>query len=291
LSYLYSLKINNHLWISHLLIIFQDDFVINILLFKVFIDIKGRNIFNFLKIYDYLWISHLPIIIQNDLVQVSLNIHPYTNKLNGEFNTLIMTLEEIKKIISGYEGKQRAELVDFYYKKVKEEIDNSKFIDSKRIQLIQDVSSFVTADERKALITRAIDMKIQQIRSFILENAKENLSETKIHFSNISKWMQIVIKEISITFHPPFVSENVAKEFHSKLNEEFSLIFCSCEKFDSAGNQLLLDITAYYDHFSSQIKEKVSLYEKFRKNFLPDKALTDERIKEIYENIKKKTKE
>ena len=201
-----------------------------------------------------------------------------------------MVLEEIKNTISTFEGTQRAELIDFYYEIVKDKVENCKSIDSKRIDLILSVSNFVTPEERKSLMSKAINIKISQIRTFILENAKENFTAEKTHFSNISKWMQALIQEISNTFNPPRVSEAIAIEFHTKLIEELSLIFCSYEKFNSAGIQLLLDLNAYHDNFNACIKGKFSLYDKIKSNFLPGKCLPDAEIKEIYKNIKKQPK-
>jgi hypothetical protein len=192
-----------------------------------------------------------------------------------------MALEEISKIISKYEGVQRAELVDFYLKIVNDRIENGKPIDHKKIQLIQDVSSFITKEERKSLMNKAINIKICQVRSFILENFKDDLHTEKTHFATISKWMLVTIKEISNTFVDS--STSISKEFHKKLIEEFALIFCSYKKLNSAGNQLLIDFSAYFHNFPSENSQ--FLFEKVEKNFLPSKAYSPEKISELYNNI------
>lgn len=199
-----------------------------------------------------------------------------------------MTLDEISKLINRYEGEQRAELVDYYAQIVNEFLEDEKPINTPKIHLVVEVSKFLLADQRKSLMSKAINIKISQIRSYILEHFQEDFTTEKTHFSSISKWMHVLILEISKTFNPPLVSDEIAIEFHKKLCEELSLVFCSCEKFNSAGNQLLLDLKAYFDVFQNVIKDRKLLLEKVSKNFLPNKCLTNERIEELYANIKKR---
>lgn len=370
-------------------------------------------------------------------------------------NKSIEFTKTISEIIGKFEAEQRAELVDFYSSTVNEKLDDGKPLEIKKILLFLDLCKYLPSEERDAIVKKAVNIKVSQISGFVLENLKDDFTKEKTHFSTVSKWMTVVIKEIYNTFNSPYIfyerkniedtknnekkreeaseahaeyievdesvvdgltnmknidntvsdgakkddiekvgdiknndrsnnksddankndkknntiskpvypakntssngfdtkkstmsqpsnsskdseindakdknsitsgdssknnkknSDNnkvennnvstglptltafrkkVISKFHEKLCAEFSLIFCSscsAKKFNSAGNQLLIDLAAYFENFlKNDEKMKNDFYEKIERNFMPEACFSRKKIQELYNNTKKQT--
>lgn len=113
-------------------------------------------------------------------------------------------------------------------------------------------------------------------------NDKKNIIDNKDDKSHISRNDN---STINISRNDKFL-DSLIQNFHKKLCDEFKLIFCSNEKFNSAGNQLVLDIKKYFDSFEGFEQEKKSLMEKIVKNFNSNKILSNDKLDEIYNKIK-----
>lgn len=208
-----------------------------------------------------------------------------------------MTLKEIEKIINKCSGEQRAELVMFYKKSVENKLENATHINGQLIRLVCDVSRYLPSTEKQGILNKLMNIKTLQIRTYILNEFKDDFTTEKQHFASFSKWMIVLIDDISRAFYQENPDNNkrrvaldqkLAEDFHKKVLEEFKLVFCSNEKFNSAGNQLLIDLTRYFDIFEGFEDEKSYLMERVRKNFNTGKALTKEKIKETVLEIGKR---
>lgn len=74
--------------------------------------------------------------------------------------------------------------------------------------------------------------------------------------------------------------------YNEKLCKEFMDIFCSCDKFNTSGNQLILNFVAYIDKMSFLNYDFASFMQKIRQNFNENKALELDKIIEYYKAFK-----
>lgn len=205
-----------------------------------------------------------------------------------------MGLKEIEKIINKHSGDQRAEIIGFYRKTINDAVENQSHIGSKLVHLVCDVSRYLPSSEKQLIWSKTINTKALQVRTFILNTFKSDFSIEKSHFSSFSEWMVVVIQDINNTFYeangkyPVPINKELVENFHKKLCEELRLIFCSNEKLNSAGNQLLIDLKKYFESFEGFEDEKSFLAERVRKNFNIGKAFTREKIDEIFDQIVQK---
>ncbi|ELA41877.1 uncharacterized protein VICG_01061 [Vittaforma corneae ATCC 50505] len=202
-----------------------------------------------------------------------------------------MGLKEIEKIINKHSGEQRAEIINYYKKMVDDAVESQSRIDSKLVRLVVDASRYLPSSERQLILDKTVNTKAFQIRTFILNTLKSDFSTEKSHFSSFSEWMVVAIQEISNTFYeandklPAPIDKELVENFHKKFCGELRLIFCSNEKFGSAGNQLLIDLKKYFESFEGFEDEKTFLTDRVRKNFNIGKAFTKEKINEIFGQI------
>lgn len=200
-------------------------------------------------------------------------------------------LDEIEKIINKHKGEQRGELIGFYKNIVNETIEDDSMLDKKKIFLVLNVSKYLPENEKQLLISKIVNIKTFQIRTYILNAFDDNFQLEKAHFARVSKWMLCVIEEIKKTFYDyqksVTLNAELAIRFHEKLCEELRLIFCSSEKFNTSGNQLLIDVLVYFDSFKEAGEFKNELIERIRRNFNPGKVFSKEKIDEIIKNIDK----
>ncbi|ORD95005.1 hypothetical protein ECANGB1_1663 [Enterospora canceri] len=72
--------------------------------------------------------------------------------------------------------------------------------------------------------------------------------------------------------------------YNSRLCKEFLDIFCSCDKFNSSGNQLILNLVAYMDKMAFLDYDFGGFIRRIQTNFMNGKA---EPLKQIVSNYKK----
>lgn len=170
------------------------------------------------------------------------------------------------------------------------------------------------------LIDDVLNIKILQIRTIILEMMSSNYSLDKQYISKPERWFEWVIKDMKETIILDnstndtnntnntvsnsaigAISTDIIIKYNKMLCKEIVIIFCSYEKFNSAGNQLILNILAYKDNIVNTLKnnyinkdvineveiEIVSLLNKIKSNFNKGKCLEMEKIEKIYKEYKK----
>lgn len=74
--------------------------------------------------------------------------------------------------------------------------------------------------------------------------------------------------------------------YNKKLCNEFVNIFCSCDKFNSSGNQLVLNLVAYIDKMSFLDYDFNALLKKIKSNFKEEKEINIETIIKCYMTYK-----
>lgn len=198
-------------------------------------------------------------------------------------------LDEIDELINKFSGEQREEVADFYIQQSREKLDGRSVMGRKEIQLLKHVTRYMVKQDREELTDQIINTKVIQARTFILDSLKDDFSEEKEFFSKSSKWAVAIVEDIRQTFDLSKDRDvRLFQIFNDRLCEEIVLIFCSREKFNSSGNQLLLDLLMYGNSFRDVISfDFNSLVDRIRRNFNPGKALKTSEIQEIYAKIQK----
>ncbi|KAM0680265.1 hypothetical protein GINT2_001650 [Glugoides intestinalis] len=200
-----------------------------------------------------------------------------------------MGLEEIEKAINKFSGAQKAELIAFYRSLADEYITEETRIDSKRIKIVCDISKYISVEEKNALFKKAIDIKAAEVQTYVLNNFKSDFYVEKAHFSAFSGWVMALVKEIKKTFYSSegvLLDDELTEHFHKKICKVLKLIFCSGDKFKSAGNQLILDLMKYFKSFPGFDEEKRHLLSQIKKNFEPGKIMPKEKIEELFNTFK-----
>lgn len=200
-----------------------------------------------------------------------------------------VVLDEIDELINKFSGEQREEAVDFYVQLSREKLGARNIIGGKEIELLGRMTKYMPKQDRDELVDQVLNTKVVQARTFILDNFKDDFSGEKEFFSKISKWMVAVVDDIRETFDAEQDKDlELLQIFNARLCEEIALIFCSCEKFNSSGNQLLLDLLMYKDNLKNIVSfDFDGLVDRVRRNFNPGKALKMSEAQEIYDEIQK----
>lgn len=196
-------------------------------------------------------------------------------------------LDEIDELINKFSGKQREEVVDFYIQLSRERFDSRSVIGRKEIALLSHITRYMIKHDREELTDQVINTKVMQARTFILDNIKEDFSGEKEFFSKFSRWTVAIVDDIKQIFDLRQDGDvKLFQIFNDRLCEEIVLIFCSREKFNSSGNQLLLDLLLYKNNFKDALSfDFDGLIDKIRKRFNSGKALKANKIQEIYANM------
>lgn len=201
-------------------------------------------------------------------------------------------LDEIEKIINKHSGEQRGELIGFYKNIVSDTIESDSVLDKKKIILVLDLLKYIPSSEKQLFVSKVVNIKTFQVRTYILNTFDDDFQLEKEHFSKVSKWMLSVIEEVKNTFYNKKsdpLNIDLVTQFHEKFSEEIRLIFCSNERFNTAGNQLLIDVLKYFDSFEEAGNFKNELVGRIRRNFNPGKVFSNEKLNEIVENISETT--
>ena len=113
------------------------------------------------------------------------------------------------------------------------------------------------------------DEKIMQAKEFIVDkNHKSEIKLSEIEYK-VDK------------FNDTFDSEDLLlclEIYNKKLCNAFVDIFCSCDKFNSSGNQLVLNLVAYIDKMSFLNYDYCAFLKKIKMNFLENKSMNIEEI-------------
>lgn len=152
-------------------------------------------------------------------------------------------------------------------------------ITNKEISLLLLVQKFTSPETFFHIREAVLNLKIKQIETFVLSSSKFDFFKSKKHFSKVSKWMKILVQDLKETF-PGKEECGLFVLLNSKLCDLLSKIFLSNEKFNSGGNQLLIDLL-YYSVFFKDTCDITSLIEDFRGNFEPTKAMPRSELERV----------
>ncbi len=222
----------------------------------------------------------------------------------------MLGLEEINKIIDNFHNEERNEIIRYYIKYGNEIIENPETISKKKILLFQDMLKYVNDEEKSDMINRIMELKTIQTRALILDLISSDYSLDRKYFSKPEKWIKVIIEDIYETFSVGN-KENLFNAFKTKqdiineassnyellniyiekLSNEMKDIFCSCEKFNSSGNQLLLNIILYKEALKDHVLYNFDeLINSIIKRFNKGKNLELNKIYKIYDEYVKTIK-
>lgn len=102
--------------------------------------------------------------------------------------------------------------------------------------------------------------------------------------------LSIKIDEFNEIFNVDDV-QLVINLYNRRLCREFLNIFCSCDKFNSSGNQLVLNMIAYIDKMTFVKYDFSTFMQKLRSNFNEGKRIELEKLIESYKKFKADKKE
>lgn len=203
----------------------------------------------------------------------------------------MIQLEEIKNIIDKFKDNDRMELIKHYVNLAKEKLEDPVSIRKKKIALLRDCLQYIPVDDFDAFIDRVLDTKLLQTRALILDLIISNYSLEKHYISKPEKWIDAIFEDMFGTFdlHD---DRDLLEIYNRKLCNEMKDIFCSCQRFNTAGNQLLLNMVAYKDKLSDYTKYDFDgLIRVFEERFNEGKKLPIEEIYRIYNEYKEEKKQ
>ncbi|OQS55535.1 hypothetical protein EHP00_561 [Ecytonucleospora hepatopenaei] len=206
------------------------------------------------------------------LIQVGLS-----NKINNA-RTMILDLIDID-----FSGEQKVfyrpdKWIGIVLKDILETFDYERILDDNILKTNRGLEKINLTDE-----------KVMHAKEFIIEkDEKPEIKSSEIEYK--------VVK-----FNDNIDSEDLLlclEIYNKKLCSAFVNIFCSCDKFNSSGNQLLLNLVAYIDKMSFLNYDFYSFLRKIKMNFLENKSMKMEDIvtsfltyKHDKKNKKKETKQ
>lgn len=203
-----------------------------------------------------------------------------------------LLLEEINEIIQKFEGDNKTKLVGFYVELVKTKLLNEKPFDRTKVLVLKDVLKYLKEDERNPYITEVFKSKVIQMRALVLDLVVVNYSVEKQHIARPERWIELLINDINSCFEIEDNEERgLFKIYNELICDEIILLFCSYEKFNSGGNQLLLNIIAYQNAVEMYTDYDFSkMYDEIKRHFMAGKDLPIKEIRNIYKEYAKSKK-
>lgn len=234
---------------------------------------------------------------------------------------MFLQIKEIEKLLGNFEGENQEELSRYYIEVALQRLKDLNQFNYKKLELLKSILKYSNVKNHKKLIDEILSIKIIQIRALILDLITTNYSMEQQYIYKPEKWMESIINDLFKTFNiSERQTENLSlnqsekyadgeskskknqklkKEYkldldlqtidilnlyNKKLCEEIILIFCSCEKFNSAGNQLILNIVMYIKTVGKYLDYDYSDFiKKLYSRFNPDKAVPLIKIENIYD--------
>ena len=195
-------------------------------------------------------------------------------------------LADIVSVINRFSGEERDEITEFYVKEATRQIVDPRPIRKSKIMLMKHISQFT--DDPGALETRILHMKAIQTRALVLDLVTTNYSMEKRHISKPEKWILAILDDINRTFSEEHDAKLLGR-YNEFLCQEIEQIFCSCEKFNTAGNQLLLNMICYRDEMQKRVSYDFGrLLKKLSSHFNDAKRLSLDVIEQVYVEYNKK---
>lgn len=202
---------------------------------------------------------------------------------------MLIQLQEIDKIIERFSDAERAELARHYIVLSRERLHDPMPIGKLKICLLKSNLRYVPPDERVRYCDDVMATKMLQTRALVLDLIEMNYTLEKRCIYRPERWIEAIVADINDTFELS-ASEADAQLFemyNSKLCDEIQAIFCSCERFNSAGNQLLLNIIAYKDRIGEYTRYNFNaLIKRLASRFNEGKCMELKKIGAVYEEYK-----
>ncbi len=124
-------------------------------------------------------------------------------------------LKEINKKIMKFKNKEREQLVLFLFNESSKRIGEK--IDKKKFKLILNLCQYLN-EEKKEYLNYILELRIRNIREFILDSVKTDYSQYQNTIYKPEKWMNKLIEGINDTF---LINENLKKsEYPVELSRE-----------------------------------------------------------------------
>lgn len=194
----------------------------------------------------------------------------------------LIQLDEIGQIIEKFQGSQRGELARFYVETARKRLTDPIPIKRRKIYLLRHILIFSDKKEHAGLIEEALQAKTLQTRALILDLIASNYSLEQRNLYKPEGWLETIIRDVRDTFSFP-ADQPLFRHYNSLLCREFEEIFISCQKFNTAGNQLLLNLITYKGAFSKHTPYDFDgLIARFTAQFNPNKRLPLDTLHAIY---------
>lgn len=204
----------------------------------------------------------------------------------------MIELENISKIINEFKNEEKKELISYYVKTGLETIENSKLIKNKQIKLFKHILTYIPEKDIDDIIENIIKIKIKQTRAEILDLVISDYSVERRYISKPEKWIETIVEDIYETFdlkkstEDYLITNKLASIYNEMLCNEIHHIFCSCEKYNTAGNQFLLNMVFYKESLINYVKYDFDSYFKIIiKRFNEGKNMKIEEIYKIYNDM------
>lgn len=235
---------------------------------------------------------------------------------------MLIQLEEINAIINRFAGTHRKTIVNHYLSRARAKLADPKPMGRKKMWLLRNSLQYIELDSRIDYIREMLSNKVLQTRALVLDLINANYAFDKKHLYKPESWMEHIIFDIEEAFetarlepkagvstaHPrgdigkmvteafseigdsptallsdPRVDQILLGEYNRQLCIEMLNIFISCERFNTAGNQLILSLFAYQDRVGKYVDyDFKDMNQMLIGRFQPGTYFGDERIAQIY---------
>ncbi|KAI5148942.1 hypothetical protein ENBRE01_0635 [Enteropsectra breve] len=203
------------------------------------------------------------------------------------------TTKEIEAIIGQFEDDHKKQLIEYYIEKASNKFAEQSPFKKQKMQLLLHTLKYVEKEAANEYIAKMMHHKIVQARTLILDLLNVNYAMEQEYIYKPEKWILSLIADIRDTFNLENYEElKIFKIYNQALCEELIDIFCACERFNTAGNQLILDIYVYKEFTWEIIREDMkNVMHKLIANFNEGKFSGMSKIKELYEEYKEHKKQ
>lgn len=184
---------------------------------------------------------------------------------------MVIQLQEIDDIISKFTGDDRLALSSYYVEISREKLEDPAPMKRQKICLLKDNLRYLPEKDHAKFVEEILSVKVLQTRALVLDLVCTNYSIEKQYIYKPENWIEAIVSDIFETFDLP-ADRFLFEEYNRQLCDEILSIFCSCERFNSAGNQLLLNIVMYKDRvrgytdysFDAMLKHLISRFNRNR---------------------------
>lgn len=199
--------------------------------------------------------------------------------------------QEVDAIIEKFTGDDRQALAKYYIEVSREKLEDPVPMKRQKMRLLKSNLRYLPEDDRPKFVGEMLGVKVLQIRALVLDLVSTNYSMEKQYISKPESWMEAIVADVFETFDLP-ADRSLFEEYNRQLCDEILGIFCSCEKFNSAGNQLILNVVMYRDRVREHTDYDFdAMISRLTRQFNRGKCLGPAKIGEIYREHAEKRRE